>query len=437
MNQRYSESDPRFYIAALMKNWMFLAAFTALTVLFTVIAMFMRSDQFESTALLTIPRERLQVDVSSESLLIDGTPSTATAASDFVTFVQSDGVILALQQRLSESGTVIGISDLGHNISSRTVSRSEIVELSATADTPEMAATIATLWAEVAIEQAGSFYNGMPSDSIDAYDLKLAEGRADVTRLNQELVAFESENRYSIVKAQLAAANSQLTSQLNRIAKIERIVQDAKNLTAQLDGMSEASVATELRLLQLQLDSSAASGASALQLSDLTTLDVRPVSEQKAQLALITDSLLAEAILINRALPETEATILSLQSEFAGLETQQSTIQSNLTAAEAYVADLAEAVNGIRVATSDGGAAELKVLSNAIPNAEPVNSSALTNVVLAAVVGLLLSAGLVMLNVWWHGGDGELPAMAATQRDAVGHAGIESSFGLPTQVSTD
>ena len=403
MNEGYVEIDLRPLIAEVLKQWKLIAAVTFAFALVAIVISSLLPKSYESTVLIAVPKERLRVQVESNALSINEPALNDGAfASDYATLAMSDGVLLKLSERLISDGLEYDVVQLQRALSAENSRGSEIIQLMVTAESPDEAAVIANSWADLYIVESDSFYQNTAVDDLSQYEAELAEAKDLLQQLDEEMVAFQATNRFHIVQNRLDEARSQLSSDLVRLSRLDRRADEAASLLAQVSNSTEATLAVELHILQLQLNSDSATSGASLQVTDISGIDVSSVSQQQTQITNLITSLESEQALVTSRLTDLEAEILLLQNEFTELQTIQESMDRQNRSATAYVNSLNETVNGIRVTTGNSVNAQLKTISNAIPNATPTGPRLLFNVALATMIGLIGSIVYLATRVWWQ-----------------------------------
>ncbi len=280
-------------------------------------------------------------------------------------------------------------------VSARNGSDSSLIELTVSAPDPEVAASIANIWAVRFAEKIEEVY-GQTAHEIEAFEVQLTSAEQRRQSSESALVEFQSRNNGAVLSAKILDRTTALGSYLAARRTLERVTQDSRALRdrlVMLPAGSTSNFSDDITSLLLEVHSLISSDGISLQLQlpSGETAPGRTIAEQVDFL----DNLSSVLSDLDTELAEKAA---SLEPELMALQAQLETINNELKALEAerdIARGLYESISlkldEARLSLATNGR-EVQVAAQAVP---PLMPSAPRKMMMIAVAGALgLMAGV-------------------------------------------
>lgn len=397
--------DVRLYVELLFRHWKWIAVGGILAALVAFTVSQLMPDTYEATAfvLATEEQQLLQFDprIQSESGQQPLKAFPELAMTDDL--VQQ--VLTAVEPALEEPVTVQAFK---RRLTAVAGADPSIIRLTAKAESPELAAQIANTWAKAFVDWGNSIYGSGNNSQLTFFETQLAEAQADLDNAEATLVAFRARDRRSVIGSKLNALQDLQKQYLSEQNELQLLSEDIRRLHTQLTNQTTSSttVADQLTALffQLKVFNVSASAAAVvpiqLNVDSATQLTTSSRSEQVAFLDDLLVSVNDRKDAIADALAALEPEILALQGEWQQLQAEANQLNRNLTVAEETYTTLARKVDEERI-SAEGRANNLRLASNAAVPDRPTNST-FTTVILAGIVGVMVSVGAIFVAEWWQ-----------------------------------
>lgn len=399
------------YLTLLARRWRLLAAGAALAALAALVVTLLLPKTYEATAtiLVTRPSYQFQFDprlsnaVSPQNLLT--VPSKA-----YMALARTDAVERAVVQELGprlengerEPGALLGRVKVEQAGGSR--GDPNVFEIKAQAGDPDRAQAIANAWANTYLKLAEQLYS--QSDQKLAFLAKeLTEAGANLKASEDALVAFQRSSRIPNLEGQLSAVLNLYNGHLAARTNVRLVRQDAINLQNQLaSDPGGAGANAGLPTLLLQIRGLNAAGASQLQ---IPVSDLRQVSGPDAQVRQVEGLIQAlehhEAV-VTQQVEAIEATnqVQAPQAELQAARNELDRLTRERDLKKTTYTTVANKAEEARVESS-AQAKEVQLASAAARPERPVGRGVPIVTALAALVGLLVSAGVVVVSEYLPG----------------------------------
>ncbi|MEZ4711355.1 MAG: hypothetical protein R3A44_29435 [Caldilineaceae bacterium] len=239
------EIDIRRYLRVLVDWWKEIVVFTIMVVLLVGLTIFgvryFTAPLYQSTSTVAIVRvssdvtfdERFRTQ-SDESLAVQRATLDSKRAT-LLGLVDSgaiaEAVILYLGDLLSEDEAQP--DTLREMISASLVTgsggrvESDLIQITATATSPEKAASIANAWANIYVEQVNGIYGQMPQEVLDSVDLEVANAEKIYQSAQGELEEFLASNQVKKVQRLLDEKRGIINSlQIGKQTAVDTIVDE-------------------------------------------------------------------------------------------------------------------------------------------------------------------------------------------------------------------
>ncbi len=397
--------DIRLYIELLLSHWKWIVVGGFLSALVALVVSSLMPDTYEATAfvLATEDQQLLQFDPRIQSE--NGQQPLKAFPELAMTDDLVQQVMVSVEPSLEEPMTVQAFK---RRLTAVAGADPSIIRLTAKAESPELAAQIANNWAKAFVDWGNSIYGSGNNSQLAFYEAQLAEAQTDLDNAESALVAFQGRDRRNIIDSNLSALRSLQEQYLAEQNDLQLLSEDIVRLQTQLANQTTSSttVADQLTALFFQLKvfnvSASAEAVVPIQLNvdSATQLTTSSRSEQVAFLDDLLVSVNDRKDAIADALAALEPEILALQGERQQLQAEVNQLNRNLTVAEETYTTLARKVDEERI-SAEGQANNLRLASNAAVPDRPTNST-LTAVILAAVVGGMVSVGVIFAAEWWQ-----------------------------------
>lgn len=275
----------------------------------------------------------------------------------------------------------------------------DLFTVQATADTPELAARIANVWAKEYEARVNEVFSEKPV-SVELVRAQAADAKKDYDTQQAALVAFMQTNPIEPLKRQNALLIKQLDSQVNVENKLLQLKADAQALRSRLDAQgATVSSADELTQILIQASAFNNGGDAGPFRWDVTTSNETTVTvaQQRQQL----DALL-QAIETRRAAMSADQK-QSLQREMNSVQAQLEQAQQQLKelqAARELAWNTYQSLNTkiAEVQVTTGAQNQLvRLASPAIVPTQPVASRRAISAVIGGLLGLVIGFVLALL----------------------------------------
>lgn len=285
------------------------------------------------------------------------------------------------------------------------------VQLSVRAGDAQEAARIANGWAEALAPYASARYREAAKKEMNLLEGQAKQAQARLDEAQRALAEFQGRSQVTILEARRASAEQDLRDSLAEQREVERLLEKAQALRAQLAGQpSDARVRLTDGLAALALQAQAA-GARAtglsqvplqLQLSEAAISSVgQTAGEATAFLDGLTTALNDQSKRISARIAGLEPQLLTLQQQVQEGTAERDNLMRARDAALQTYQPLALKVENARLASTVD---EARVTGPAAVPGQPSGRNKLFNVAVAGVLGLMLGAFGAFAIEWWRGG---------------------------------
>ena len=404
------EIDLRPYIEALIQHWKFIVGLAVLAAVIAFAIVSFRPPTYEATALVavTVPQQLVLESLTQDDLAPSFTAvnKSTTYTKAFPELAVSGELLQKLLQELDQTQLATGnVEQLQKRLEAEVGSDPTIIRLTATAESPEQAATIANTWANLFVPWANDVFGDGGDERVLFFETQLGDAQTRLTEAEQTLSQFQAENRTNIISNTLASYNQTQADLLAEQRDLRVLLQDVHSLQAQLQaqpGNETASLAHQLTALNLQLRAFNADTENALQLqiapeTELTGPDGEALADFLASLAAALENRTAQ---IEIDLADLEPQILALQQQLQEAETEYGRLsRARNEAEETYIA-LSRKMTEERISAQDttGG---VRLAGLAIVPSEPAGRGRLLAAAVAGILGGLIGAVIVLFRQWY------------------------------------
>ena len=393
-NDMYSDNDLREYVNILIKYWRWLLIFP----LVISIAMFAfqttQPSIYQSSVLLAI------TNPLDTNIAIDG---------DIHAYGQlalSDALVTTLHSRCADQllEEIENSIQLRNNVLSLdTSTSSDLLGLTVTTSSPQLAADIANSWAQILIENARPIYGTPRVESIGYLELQLEENEILLKNAENAIIEFESSNNKVFLENELNTLIQQQIDTLDTLSNVERL---SNNISAFrqyiLSGDPNESVTAQDLLTIIDLQNQVFESISAqYQISVNFDFDGElTIASELAQnldtwLSILSD----RRDRLNSLLEETNPQILNIQTDLRILDNQSQRFEAELQQIQETRNSLQLSLNQ-QIISSQSIENQVRVVAEAISVNQAVPNNTLSTVVFTFMVTFILLATGVVSFYW-------------------------------------
>lgn len=249
------EIDLRQYVDVLMRRWKFVVGISALMVIVAaVLSFFVLPPVYDATAGVVVLRSRAEIsfdpkfktesqagqDPAARRAALTGLVKSSALAAEVITAL---GDSLSVEERR--------VSTLLDQI--KVSSQGDLIEITASAGTPQKAAAIANAWAEAYISQVNDLYSGVAQSPIQIKAQATAAWQT-YQQTQQALEQFLGESRVAELEQQVKSKQATLADNYVTLNRLDRIIGDARALRDRLRQGTGTSNSNALSLLLLRMN---------------------------------------------------------------------------------------------------------------------------------------------------------------------------------------
>jgi uncharacterized protein involved in exopolysaccharide biosynthesis len=409
------EIDLRVYIDSVLCYWKWIIACVLVAAVAAFIVSSLRPDVYEASSIVMVtePRYNIRFDPRFQTA-----QELEPASEAFQTLATSDGLLQGVIEKYVPS-VEAGIDRwrlpvLAGMVTADSGGDPSLLILSVRSHSPQDAAAIANVWADIVVRTGDMIYGESEAD-VAFFEEQVSQAAQKLSSSDAALIEFEARNQISILTAQLDSWQQAQVDYLGDKRLVSYLVQDIQGLREQLAQREEdepLSVADDLSALLLQImafnaqvaapnTQTTTSAPIALQIDTSESLSDKSPAQQMAVLEDLESTLLAKSAKIDARLLELEPQILDLQRRLqeANAEYDRLTRTSEL-AGETYLT-LARKLDEARIAAQEEGGT-FRVASYAAVPEQPVAPRTLFNTVVAGVLGLIVGAFCAVGIEFWR-----------------------------------
>ena len=401
----------RQYVEVLSRRWLLILVVTLLAAVLAFLYGALQRPRYEARALVVVgqPSYVLNFDERVEYLA----ESTLQGAA-LATLAMGDEV---LSELLEESQDLLAperrsLDSLRSMTSAVTDRDPSLLKLSVLGPDPTVVAPLANAWARVFVDHANRVY-GVGGSDVTFLEVQLQEAEEALDESEQTLVSFQSQNELPVLTAEYASLQSLQAEYLAEQRRSEALSQDLDVLRRRLERLpagGRVGIDEQLGLLTLTLRAVSSGSGTAemgvdlqLALGDAWLSEERTVAQALEHVDAVRAGLGLEKDEISQRLKTQEADLMALQGQIELLASRRDRlIGTRGQALETYQV-LVGRLEAARIAAADSSR-RARIGSTASVPERPVGRRTLFNTGLGAVVGLLVSVGVVMLQESWRAG---------------------------------
>jgi succinoglycan biosynthesis transport protein ExoP len=404
------EIDLRQYVKVLIRYWMWIVGLALVAAVVAFVVSLRQPPTYEASAVVIITEPRYQIRFDPRIETMQGwTP----AYKAFPTLATSDEVLQTVLDTYVPSPEAgieeWGLGTLSGMVEATSEGDPSLVVFKVRCRSPEDAAAIANLWADV-LAELGNEIQSESEEDVAFFEKQLAQAEQALDEADAALIEFQARNQTSIVNAQLESLRQAQTDYLADQRAIARIIQDIQGLRGQLAQQPEdspASLADDITALFLQIKafnaeaSAEASTPIQLQVNSAESLSDKSLAEQIALLDDLVSTLQAKSSEIDERLAELGPQILALQQQLEEINAESNRLTRARELARDTYMTLARKLEEARISAQEENGV-LQVGSHAAVPERPVGPRKMFNAAVAGALGLMLGVFGAFAVEWWR-----------------------------------
>ena len=397
------EIDLRRYVRSVIKNihWIALCAIICATVALSV--SFALPSSYDASALVAITKPRYQLEFDSRL----ATTQQVQPYRAYPEIALSGDVLTAvIAARESWPNGTPSVESLRGRLDAANTADPSLIRLSVQGKDSEDAAWIANLWAEAFVERVEAIYGQGGHIQVDFFTAQLARAEADLEAAEAALIDYQSVNDVAILQNRLNSTTQTHADYLSSQRRAAYLIQDVRNLQAQLAGQPsnyEASLADQMTALLLQIKAFNAQSESPIQfhLASPESISNLTLAQQIAFLDDLVQILEQHSESATSYMSDVEPQILILQRQLQEKQTDQERLMRVRNITRESVLALASKVQESRIAAEDNGG-EAIIASRATVPTQANNPGKMMVTAVAGILGGGLAVGGVFVLDWWQ-----------------------------------
>jgi uncharacterized protein involved in exopolysaccharide biosynthesis len=446
VHQYEDDIDLRPYMFNIINNWWQIFIIIILTVSVALAFSFSQPRMYEATATIIVTRSRIVLSLADQFPTVNEPVDYRSRMDAFISIAGSDQVLLAtinqLEANLSVDSRQIEQMKKRINISIN----GDIIQLTANAKNPQLAATIANEWARQAVFAINQAYTGEELPGEIKSQIQTAQ--QEYQQAQASLESFMQENEISLIEKQLEEAEGVLDTlvkeRMRKIAylsqrgdNMDQIISQAEALKNQIEmgsTSSAAGIGDALAILRARANTF---GISTTQFTTTEDGKLEPLPSNFGDMVLnfqmnglsdqnlsVTgddlDNLIQQAQTekekaLNRletlsqgdtispgsvSIQNTNARIQNLQTQLEAQQARQRELTSNRDLTwQAYQAFL-EKDTELKNASQTNN--QVNLATKAVVPEKPTSRGTLQNIAVATVLGLIVGIAWLVGSQWWR-----------------------------------
>lgn len=404
------EIDLRRYIEVLFSHWVWIVGLAVVAAIAGYVFSSLQPPIYQASSIVMVTEPRFQLQFDTRFRTDEGSPAYQAfpilAVSDDVL----QGVLDVYQATALGQAHPLTLAQLRSLTGASSEGDPSLVVLTVQSDSPELASLLANHWADVFADHGNAMYSGGQNDVV-FFQEQTALAETALQEAEAALIAFQANNRESILQNQLSALQQAQKDYLASQQSISVLAQDAQALRAQWadrPSSQTASLSDGLTALFLQIKAFNAQADIPLQLQidSAEALGPQSVSEQIAYLDELMAILKAKSAEIDKSLQDLEPEMLSLQQQIQQTVVEKDRLTREWDLARETHLTLTRKLEEARIAAQEANGV-LHVGSHAAVPSRPIGPRTLFNAALAGLVGLMLGVVGVLAVDFWRQGNGQ------------------------------
>jgi len=404
----YLEIDIKKILKKLISKWYWIIGAALLIGLATFFFFYLKKDVYESKAIIALVQPRFEAQFKSNITTSD----LAMPSEGFLTdAVLSNEIVQELFAAWTNpEKNEVPLESFKKSLNVTLNSKGAVIILAVRATTPQEAADLTNLWAELAVKQINTTYYGIDADQVVYFEEQIESAKFAYDKSGDDLIEFAAKDNSDYLQIQLDNVNAKVGDTLQRRAVLEAAESDVMGMVQYLGAYDLEAIVRPSDLLNFTLIQSRVYGSSVV-----SGLDGSPI-----QLQLVIDS--NEQDLTNREFIEVlngwtatlqneisnldaentalVSEIMELQSAIKTFQQERSLLETDYALNETTYKTLKTKLEEVRL-NIDSAESNAKMLSVAIPPEEAIPHNTVRNTLIALIAATVLASIAILLIDWW------------------------------------
>jgi uncharacterized protein involved in exopolysaccharide biosynthesis len=267
---------------------------------------------------------------------------------------------------------------------------------------PNLAARIANSWATLLVRLSNELY-GRSDDQTKFFGEQLTEAKAKLDKADQALIEFKTRSDQAVLAAQLGAKQKALQDYLELSESLDLLQQNLKDFQKQLaqrPADSPSDLGDDLAQIALQINVLSAKAESLpflLQVPSTGGLSGKTVAEQATYMAELSRTVESKQAEVKKQAEGLPVEIKALQGKVQEATAESQSLTRERDLAESVYTTLAQKAKETQISAQTDSLGNVRIASMAVAPDRPVSRKLLINTALALMVGLVLSAAVVLV----------------------------------------
>ena len=274
----YLEIDIKEILKKLISKWYWIIGAALLIGLATFFFFYLKKDIYESKAIIALVQPRFEAQFKSNITTSD----LAMPSEGFLTdAVLSNEIVQELFAAWTNpEKNEVPLESFKKSLNVTLNSKGAVIILAVRATTPQEAADLTNLWAELAVKQINTTYYGIDADQVVYFEEQIESAKFAYDKSGDDLIEFAAKDNSDYLQIQLDNVNAKVGDTLQRRAVLEAAESDVMGMVQYLGAYDLEAIVRPSDLLNFTLIQSRVYGSSVV-----SGLDGSPI-----QLQLVIDS---------------------------------------------------------------------------------------------------------------------------------------------------
>ena len=408
-----SEINLREIIEILLRGKVFIIAITIIAILAAAaVGFFFTPVSYEAEATLLASPFDLDTILSdkADNQIIDYLTKLPSMTKDtYLHQIVSEDVLIAAIEKIdlhTDDGQVMSASLLASAVQASSISGTNLISVSVRNSDPDLAAKIANTIATCFIDYINTNTNLQSQQSVDLIAEQMSIVESNLNEKSLALAEFQKNNRnINLLTEEISGLTEQIVEYSTQLNDLDMaIARDQSALRALLNSIEKTpGINLSDFTIIVQLDEIVSEPESVLQVNlgtDNLSVALLKVELNKIQTRLIVNinertALINNLEKMNKALTQDQITLTEQEYKYNSLTRDLEMAES------AYEAYLLKYKDATLTAAANIGETIVQISSIALPPRQPLNSNRLFKVVIAGILGFIISIVTVLFLDYW------------------------------------
>ena len=371
---------------------------------------------YSATALIAIRQPRYNLDFDPR---IQNEDEDTKSVYDALPILATSNELLfdLISSSSNTQEPLPSLGELQNALIAEPVARPTLIELTAEASTPELAAELVNSWAALLVNRANQVYGGQGAGQVEFFTNQLDIATTELDTAQAALNIFAASNENQILTNQLEALLNSQAALLDNQRLLTLLQQDVQSLLTQLEstpinanigeGDHIAAVLVQIRAFNSQTDL-----PLQIQVGGGNAPPAQTAGDQRLYLTNLANTLNEKSTEIDAELSRLKPEILVTQQRIQEAQMQESELTDAVTLAHDTQTILARKVEESNISGADATGL-VQLASKATVPTSPSSPNKVVNAIAAGLLGLIISSAVVIIWQWRRGRETEISSPAA------------------------